>query len=90
MTPRGRTLMCSANGAVLSERASEDLSQLVRSGLGTEVRPGKSRWGASWRCPADGSPMTPAEGGVTWTNCRLTLPERLLYQLTEFNYHPSR
>lgn len=85
---RASYLVCTATGMDFSQVVRRELAELVAS-KPTTSETSQVRWGGSWYCPADATPMNEVEGRVICPSCDRSLPPRLLYQLIEFHVHPK-
>jgi uncharacterized Zn finger protein (UPF0148 family) len=82
-------LYCTATEMDFSQVARQELTAVAERPP-VEPEPSSVRWGGSWRCPADASLMSEADGHVTCPTCDRSLTPRLLYDLIEFHVHPRR
>jgi hypothetical protein len=78
-----------ATGVDLPEKASAELRQVATGAPDLAPRTSSTRWGGRWHCPHDGEFMDPVDGYVRRGECGRCLPGHVLYQLLEFNWHPS-
>lgn len=79
-------LYCTATKMDFSQVVGEELMELVANPP-TPPTAAHVKWGGSWHCPADGTPMREIDGAVTCDACERSLPPRLLYGLVEFHIH---
>ena len=87
---RDGTLVCVATGQNLSSHARHELERLVDDPV-SYVPPASNpefKWGCRWFCPADGLPLREVEARLVCDECGRVVSGRLIYELSEFNYHP--
>ena len=91
MEERGGEMYCVPGGMGLAPVVRMQLEAIVAGTSRTTRRPDQSfRWGGSWFCPADGTPMVEVDGVLECGQCDRALGMNVLPRLIETHPHPGR